>query len=102
MFLGAVKDFIYRGHSTSARDIYCNRYNNAYSLNAKHSLRFLTHAGRLEHLIVHTTSQQGIGSKCFAVQDAVTPQTCYDNAPLLPHLLSQNRPHYHALWVALA
>lgn len=44
---------------------------------SKHSLRFFPRGGRLAHLIVHTTSQWGIGSKCSAVRDVVTPQTRY-------------------------
>lgn len=44
---------------------------------SKHSLRFFPRGGRLAHLIVHTTSQPGIGSKCSAVRDVVTPQTRY-------------------------
>lgn len=44
---------------------------------SKHSLCFLPRGGRLALLIVHTTSQSGIGSKCSAVRDVVTPQTRY-------------------------
>lgn len=59
---------------------------------SKHSLRFFLFGDRLAYLIVHTTSQPGIGSKCSVVRAMAVPQTRYAVVVTEMSSASQNRP----------